>query len=195
MTILHIARRADWDDALRSGSYRVSTLGATIDRVGFVHGSFPDQVAQVAELLYADTDDELCVLVLDEHAVRAAGTEVRLEDAGDTMTYTASRRWPQGGVTSRVSVEIGAPFGADELTDFDHFVTARWTLFSVGGARGQFRRYAHAQHGVWPLRRAVVRELDDQLVTDTGLPAPHGDPLAHYSPGVEVRIGPPRRYR
>lgn len=120
---------------------------------------------------------------------------MRLEDAGDTMTYTASRRWPQGGVTSRVSVEIGAPFGADELTDFDHFVTARWTLFSVGGARGQFRRYAHAQHGVWPLRRAVVRELDDQLVTDTGLPAPHGDPLAHYSPGVEVRIGPPRRYR
>ena len=87
MTILHIARRADWDEALRSGSYRVSTLGATLDRVGFIHGSFPDQVAQVAEFLYADEDDELCVLVLDEDAIRAAGTEVRLEDGGDGTLY------------------------------------------------------------------------------------------------------------
>lgn len=122
-------------------------------------------------------------------------SHMRLDDTGDTMTYTTRRRWPDGGVTSLVSVEIGAPLADHELTDRDHFLTARWALFSVGGARGQFRRYAHAQHDRWPLRRAVVRELDDQLVTDTGLPAPKGEPLAHYSPGVDVRIGIPHRYR
>jgi hypothetical protein len=31
--------------------------------------------------------------------------------------------------------------------------------------------------------------LNDELVQATGLPAPRGDPLVHYSPSVEVRIG------
>jgi uncharacterized protein YqjF (DUF2071 family) len=39
-----------------------------------------------------------------------------------------------------------------------------------------------------------VLECHDELIEATGLPAPHGDPLAHYSPGVDVRIGPPERY-
>jgi uncharacterized protein YqjF (DUF2071 family) len=122
-------------------------------------------------------------------------SDMRLDDAGDTITYTTRRRWPEGRVTSRVTVGIGAPLAAEELTDRDHFLTARWALFSVGGARGRFRRYAHAQHDPWPLRRAAVRELDDRLVADTGLPAPTGEPLAYYSPGVDVRIGMPHRYR
>lgn len=122
-------------------------------------------------------------------------SEMSLDDRGDTKTYTTRRRWPAGGVTSRVTVEIGAPFAAAELTERDHFLTARWALFSVGGARGRYRRYAHAQHDPWPLRRAVVRELDDRLVADTGLPTPNGESLVHYSPGVDVRIGFPHRYR
>jgi hypothetical protein len=31
-------------------------------------------------------------------------------------------------------------------------------------------------------------------VADAGLPAPKGDPLVHYSPGVDVRISRPHRY-
>lgn len=122
-------------------------------------------------------------------------SEMGLDDRGATKTYTTRRRWPLAGATSRVTVDIGEPFAADELTDRDHFLTARWVLFSVGGARGHFRRFAHAQHDAWPLQRAAVRDLDDQLVADAGLPAPKGEPLVHYSPGVDVRIGIPHRYR
>lgn len=86
-TILHLARRADWDAALTSGSYRVSTRGATLDQVGFIHASYPHQVAAVAEFVYADDDAELCVLVLDSDAIRAAGTPVRDEDGGDGTAY------------------------------------------------------------------------------------------------------------
>jgi len=32
---------------------------------------------------------------------------------------------------------------------------------------------------------------DDHLVAAAGLPPPGGEPLAHYSPGVDVRIGRP----
>jgi uncharacterized protein YqjF (DUF2071 family) len=121
-------------------------------------------------------------------------SRMELAENGDVTTYTTHRRWPGAAVRSRVSVEVGSTFEPTHLTDFDHFLTARWTLFAVGGARGRYRRYAHAQHDPWPLRHAVVQELDDQLVTDAGLPAPKGDPLVHYSPGVDVRIGRPHRY-
>jgi uncharacterized protein len=44
------------------------------------------------------------------------------------------------------------------------------------------------EHEPWPLRRAVVRELETDLVTAAGLPEPAGEPLAHWSPGVRTRI-------
>lgn len=87
MAILHIASRIDWDAAQRSGEYRISTRGATIDQVGFIHASFPSQLVAVAEFLYADLEDELCVLVMDEHTIRAAGTPVAIEDCGDGAAF------------------------------------------------------------------------------------------------------------
>jgi hypothetical protein len=52
-------------------------------------------------------------------------------------------------------------------------------------------RQAAAFHEPWPLHRARISRLDDELVTAAGLPRPEGSPLVHYSPSVEVRIGPP----
>ena len=52
----------------------------------------------------------------------------------------------------------------------------------------ELRRY-YAEHGEWPLHRARVLRLEQDLLARAGLPAPAGDPLAHASPGVPVRIG------
>jgi uncharacterized protein len=122
---------------------------------------------------------------------------------GDTITYNCTRRWPgPRGASSQVIVEIGTPFEPGELTARDHFLTSRWTLFSMTpnmtlgptpGTKRSWQRLADAQHDPWPLRRAKVLEVDDQLVAAAGLPQPSGDPLVHYSPGVDVRIGRPRR--
>lgn len=120
----------------------------------------------------------------------------------DDITYSCHRRWPAAPTTvSHLRVRIGAPFRPDELTGRDHFLTARWRLFSAGGQRwrsaqagpGRLHRCARAWHEPWPLRRADVLTLDDGLVTAAGLPRPDGEPLAHYSPGVDVRIGRPER--
>ncbi|MEK8105030.1 DUF2071 domain-containing protein [Micromonospora sp. M12] len=47
-------------------------------------------------------------------------------------------------------------------------------------------------HPSWPLHRAEVLHLDEELVAAAGLPAPVGPPVSVlYSPGVEVRFGPP----
>ena len=55
--IYHLALAGDWDRAREKGSYRVSTLGAVLDDVGFVHCSFAGQVSAVADAVYAGRDD------------------------------------------------------------------------------------------------------------------------------------------
>ncbi|AGP30736.1 hypothetical protein A606_05445 [Corynebacterium terpenotabidum Y-11] len=78
--------RASWDAAVAAGEYRVSTLTQSLDEVGFIHASFAGQVAGTADRFYRDAYDageELCVLIIDEDAVRAGGTEIREEAAAN----------------------------------------------------------------------------------------------------------------
>jgi uncharacterized protein len=110
-------------------------------------------------------------------------------DDGGTVSYACRRRWPwPRGAASRVRITIGDRLGPGELGDRDHFLTARWLLFSVIGRRLVLAR---ASHPPWPLHRAEVVTCDDRLVAAAGLPPPSGRPLVHYSPGVDVRIGAP----
>jgi uncharacterized protein YqjF (DUF2071 family) len=116
-------------------------------------------------------------------------SSMRLAARDGETCYTCRRRWPgPRGTASRVRIRPGEPYRPAELSDLDHFLTARWILFSVRGAR---QRFARACHPPWPLHRARLLDLDDRLVPAAGLPPPRGEPLVHYSPGVEVRIGRP----
>lgn len=117
-------------------------------------------------------------------------SHMAVQRAGDVVTYTLRRRWPEPiPVASSAAVRIGAPFEPSELGDLDHWLTARWRLYSHD--RGHLR-FALADHPPWPLRRAALLHLDDELVAATGLRA-EGEPLVHYSPGVPVRVSLPRR--
>jgi uncharacterized protein len=119
-------------------------------------------------------------------------SSMRLAARDGETSYACRRVWPgPRGVTSRVRIRAGEPYHPADLGELDHFLTARWILFSVRGSR---QRFARACHPPWPLHRARVRVLDDRLVPAAGLPPPAGEPLVHYSPGVEVSIGRPERY-
>ncbi len=116
---------------------------------------------------------------------------MRLSGTPEQMRYTTRRRWPDPrGASSTVVVRPGGPIPPDEVTELEHFLTARWRLFSHG-PRATLR-FADAEHAPWPLQRAELESCDDGLVTAAGLPKPEGEPLTHYSPGVQVRIGRPR---
>ena len=128
--------------------------------------------------------------------------------AGDVVTYRCRRRIPgPRGARSAVAVRVGAPYEPDELVDRDHWMTARWRLFSASperrgadssperrGADGPMAgpRGAWAEHPVWPLHRAELLHCDDELVRASGL-EPVGDPVVHFSPGVRVRVSRPAR--
>jgi uncharacterized protein YqjF (DUF2071 family) len=114
-----------------------------------------------------------------------------IERAASTIEYRTRRRWPgPRGARSEVVIEVGERFGTEDLTELDHFLTARWALFSAPRAG---LRHARASHDPWPLHRARATRVRDELITATGLPEPVGEPLVHYSPTVEVRIGWPSR--
>ncbi len=118
-------------------------------------------------------------------------SSMRLGRRGDEMAYLTRRRWPRPTpATSRVRVRIGDPIPFGQVSEFEHFLTARWRLFSVTAGR---RTSARACHGPWPLHRATATTVDDQLLTAAGLPAPDGPPLVHWSPGVDVAIGRPEK--
>ena len=73
--IFHIARRADWEAALTEGTYRVSTLGRSLEQEGFIHCSERHQVAGVANAFYRGVAG-LVLLVID---VDRIGPDIRYE--------------------------------------------------------------------------------------------------------------------
>lgn len=123
-------------------------------------------------------------------------SDMSIERGPASMEYRSRRRWPatnlQGdpvtSATSDVSIAIREAIAPADLTEFDHYLTARWGLWT------QLKRglsYARVDHPAWPLLRATALRHDNTLFTAAGLPQPSGSPVVHYSPGVTVRIGVP----
>jgi uncharacterized protein YqjF (DUF2071 family) len=117
-------------------------------------------------------------------------SRMQLTRTGDTLTYTNRRRWPgPRGAASRMVVRAGAPIATP--TGLEHFLTARWGLHTRAWGRTV---HLPNEHPRWPLHRAELLELSDELVAAAGLPSQAGPPASVlYSPGVPVRFGPPTR--
>jgi uncharacterized protein YqjF (DUF2071 family) len=121
---------------------------------------------------------------------------------GGTITYETVRRWPARVGTgpesgdratrprSRMTIRpLSDTVVDDPLADF---LTARWGMHVARGGR---TRYWPNEHGAWPLQRAQLVDLDDELVAWAGLPgvtdrAP--DSLL-YSRGVDTTFAAPAR--
>ena len=78
--IFHLATARAWADSFATGEYRESTLGATLEQVGFIHCSYVNQLRGVADAFYQGRDD-VVLLVIDPARVRA---ELKDEAAAET---------------------------------------------------------------------------------------------------------------
>ena len=121
-----------------------------------------------------------------------AWARMSIERSGQELRYTSRRRWPRGGATSDLRVRVGAPMESGDVGPLDHFLTARWALGSTLLGRPL---WAAVDHGAWPLHRAELVDGAETLTLAAGLPTPEAAPHVLWSPGVEVRIGAPRRLR
>ena len=86
-TFLHLTTKQAWEDALEIGTYSLSTKGKTLEEVGFIHGSFADQVEEVAGFVFAGSTDDLVVLHLDIDKLEAHGIPVKIEEASNGKSY------------------------------------------------------------------------------------------------------------
>ncbi len=76
----HLALRSEWADAVRRGvPYERSTIGRSLEQVGYIHCSFDEQVATTYDRFYAGRND-VVLLVIDPSRLAA---EVRVEDLID----------------------------------------------------------------------------------------------------------------
>lgn len=86
-SFLHLTTKQAWEDALKVGIYSLSTKGKTLEEVGFIHGSFADQVEEVASFVFAGSTEDLVLLHLEIEKLVANGIEVRVEKARNGKLY------------------------------------------------------------------------------------------------------------
>ena len=115
--------------------------------------------------------------------------EVAVEP-GDGLTYRSRRHRPHASARAHLRVRPGAALGDPEPPPFETFLAARWRAYTRIGGR---LFTVPVEHEPWPVHRAELLAIDETLLTSVGLPAPQDDPHVMWSPGVDVRIGLPRR--
>lgn len=112
--------------------------------------------------------------------------KMKLSVNGDEVEYSSRRRFP-GPTPAELECRysIGEDIGTAEPGTFEHFLAERYILYAKS-KRALLLGRVH--HKPYPLRRAAVHEVRESMVRATGLPQPSGDPLALYSPGVDVDV-------
>ena len=86
-SFLHLTTKQAWEDASKVGTYSLSTKGKTLEEVGFIHGSFADQVEEVAGFVFAGSTEELVILHLNIDKLESQGISVRVEEASNGKSY------------------------------------------------------------------------------------------------------------
>ncbi len=103
-------------------------------------------------------------------------------DSGN-VDYTSRRHFRIG--RANIAIHTGPAIDPNE---HERFLTARFRLYTVLAGRLAF---AQVEHPPWPLQSATVLRLEQNVVEHSGVPKASGEPLAHFSRGVYVRIGRP----
>lgn len=111
--------------------------------------------------------------------------KMRMTRAGERITYDSVRRWPRRGLHNRLVIDVGALV---EPTPLEVWLTARWGAHTRKAGRTW---WVPNEHEPWTLHGAELVDLDNDLLTASGVQTA-GDPLrVLYSPGVGARFGRP----
>src|SRR5689334_21812552 len=92
---------------------------------------------------------------------------IRVIASGDRTGYRCRRH--QGDARCDVEVRLESPLTETDRDELADFLTARYRLYTVIAGR---LAAAEAEHPPWPLRRATVLSLNQNLLSAAGLPAP-----------------------
>lgn len=111
---------------------------------------------------------------------------MHVKQRGDRWWWRSDRRYPRGGGSMSLIVDVGEQV---EPTPLETFYTARWGLHSTLAGRTV---WTPNEHEPWPLHSARIVELREDLVERAGV-CVHGRPTERvlYSAGVHTTFGLP----
>ncbi|MDP4715517.1 MAG: DUF2071 domain-containing protein [Candidatus Nanopelagicales bacterium] len=111
---------------------------------------------------------------------------MHVRQRGARWRWLSQRRYPRGGGSMELSLDVGDPI---EPTDLEVFYTARWGLHSTLAGR---TLWTPNEHQPWSLRSAHVVSLEEDLISRAGVDV-RGGPTERvlYSPGVHTTFGRP----
>lgn len=158
MRIFHIATRADWDAARRTGAYTTSTLGRSLAEEGFLHASRREQVSGTFAAFYRDVREPLVLLTIDTDRLDVPWREEAVGE--DTFPHIYGPLAPRAVVASQPLTRDGS--------------TASFTSLFVGEM-------------LWRVGLAVVAMLLAGVGSAIGSAA-YGAPLAGALVGLAVGI-------
>jgi uncharacterized protein YqjF (DUF2071 family) len=81
--------------------------------------------------------------------------------------------------------EVRGPVAPAVPGTLEHFLVERYYLYCRWA--GQLYR-GQVHHAPYPLQRAAILSLDENLLAAAGLDRPSQPPLAHYAAGVDVEV-------
>ncbi len=102
---------------------------------------------------------------------------------GDEVYYQSARC--AGGAGDNVRIRHQGDFLPTEPRSLDAFLIERYLLYSMH--RGQLKT-GQVAHPPYEVSTAEVLDFKDDLVAAAGIVVPGSPTLAHYSPGVSVRV-------
>jgi uncharacterized protein YqjF (DUF2071 family) len=115
----------------------------------------------------------------------AAGREHVRDNLVDYFVHRRTGSRP----SARVRYYVGEHLGAAEPGSLDHFLIERYRLHLLRGASLWTVEVAHQPY---PLQRAYVEAIEDQLMRAAKIRVPSDMPLVHFASGVDVRVFAPR---
>jgi uncharacterized protein len=115
-----------------------------------------------------------------------AWSKMRVRARGNRITYESDRKWPDCDTRTNIEIEHT---GRIQPQSLETFLTERYVMYSLRAGR---LHYTEVEHAPWPLERAHALRLEQNVTKAAGLGLPDTSPTVHFSPGVRVRVGPPR---
>jgi hypothetical protein len=105
---------------------------------------------------------------------------------GNSVRYVSRRLIPRGG---RCDLTCGIGDPIQRPSELEIFLTARFRLFAERRRRLFMTEISHQR---WPLQRASVLELNENLVEKAGIGWMSAAPVVHFAAGVDVQVAPPK---
>jgi uncharacterized protein YqjF (DUF2071 family) len=112
--------------------------------------------------------------------------DMHLDEDGDRVHYRSERKWPQPSPAHvDVKVHRGESIGSAAPGSFEDFLAERYLLYSQKNDRLYSGQVHHAPY---PLRRAELEHLDQDLLERAGIPVSGAPVSVLASDGVDVDV-------